>query len=365
MRNRGGVDIDLSALCIPSDSSIRQAIKCIDRNAHGIAIVVDEHGRLIDTITDGDIRRAILDGVNQDLPVQELKLLKQQNLQHSHPAPLTAPVGTPDSQLLQLMNQANLRHIPILDEEGRVVDLALLSELARDNLLPITAVVMAGGDGTRLRPLTEGLPKPMLPLGDQPLLERIIKQLRQAGILRVNLTTRYKGEEISRHFGDGQDFGVEIRYVEEDQPLGTAGALARLEAVDEPLIVINGDILTRLDFRAMLDFHWEHQADMTIAVWQYEHHIPYGVIETDGITITGISEKPVVQRFINAGIYMLSPRVLQLIPNNQRYDMTDLISRLIKDSYRVVSFPFSEYWLDVGQHADYERAERDLRAGKV
>jgi NDP-sugar pyrophosphorylase family protein len=205
----------------------------------------------------------------------------------------------------------------------------------------------------------------MLPVGDQPLLELIIEQLRQAGIRRVNLTTHYKGEIIARHFGDGRDFGVEIRYVKEDQPLGTAGALSLLDESDQPLLVVNGDILTRVDFRAMLDFHREHQAHMTVAVRQYEFRVPYGVIKTDGVAITGISEKPLARYFINAGIYLLNPKVCRFIPNGQSYDMTDLISRLVAAGRRVVGFPVREYWLDIGQVEDYQRALADVRNGEV
>ena len=343
-------------------NSLRETITVIDEWAKGIALVVDEERRMIGTVTDGDIRRAILAGMDLSLPVQKLL---ERRASTPYPRPITAPVGTPDAELLLLMNEHTIRQVPLLDEHGRVVDVALLSDLVKEYELPLTAVVMAGGYGTRLRPLTEELPKPMLPVGDRPLLELIIEQLRQAGIRRVNLTTHYKGELIARHFGDGRDFGVEIHYVEEDQPLGTAGALSLLEASDEPLLVINGDILTRVDFRAMLDFHREQQADMTVAVRQYEFYVPYGVVESDGVAITGISEKPVVRHFINAGIYLLNPEVCLFIPNDQTYDMPDLISRLVAEGRRVVSFPVREYWLDIGQVEDYQKALADIENGKV
>jgi dTDP-glucose pyrophosphorylase len=335
---------------------------CIDRNAEGIALVVDEERRLIGTVTDGDIRRAILAGMDLDSPVQALLELRAPT---AHPSPLTAPVGTPDAELLRMMNEYTLRHIPLLDETGRVVDVALLSDLVKEYELPLTAVVMAGGYGTRLRPLTEEVPKPMLPVGGRPLLELIIEQLRQAGIRRVNLTTHYKGELIAQHFGDGRNFGLELHYVKEDQPLGTAGALGLLDSSDEPLLVINGDILTRVDFRAMLDFHREQEADMTVAVRQYEFRVPYGVIETDGIVITEISEKPVVRYFINAGIYLLNPGLCRFVPNGQPYDMPDLIKRLVAEGYRVVSFPIREYWLDIGCIEDYQKALADAENGEV
>lgn len=353
--------VELARVLVLPNNSIREVMACIDRNAKGIALVVDEERRLTGTVTDGDIRRALLAGMDLDLPVQALL---ERRAPARHPTPLTAPVGTPDTQLLQMMKEYALRHIPLVDDAGRALDLALLSDLVKDYELPLTAVVMAGGYGTRLSPLTEELPKPMLPVGDRPLLELIIEQLRQAGIRRVNLATHYEGEIIARHFGDGQDFGVEIRYVKEDQPLGTAGALGLLDAADYPLLVINGDILTRVDFRAILDFHREHQADMTVAVRQYELHVPYGVVETDGVAIIGISEKPVVRHFINAGIYLLNPEVCRYIPEGEPYDMPDLISRLVADGRRVVSFPIHEYWLDIGQLDDYEQAQESITNGE-
>jgi len=262
------------------------------------------------------------------------------------------------------MNETGIRHIPLVDDEGRVVSVVLLGDLVKEYELPLRAVVMAGGFGTRLRPLTEDLPKPMLPLGSRPLLELIVEQLRDAGIKQVNVATHYKGEIIADHFKDGQDFGVDIRYVKEDQPLGTAGALSLLEESDEPLLVINGDILTRVDFRSMHSFHREHEAELTVAVRQYEFSVPYGVVLTDGVAVTGISEKPVVRQFINAGIYLLSPSVMRLIPNGQPYDIPDLIELLIKENRPVVCFPIREYWLDIGKADQYAQAKADVANGR-
>lgn len=346
----------------PRDS-IRETLTVIDHWAKGVALVVDGEQRFIATITDGDIRRAILRGMDLDQPVQSL-LDYRAKLDPEYEGPLTAPVGTPDTELLHMMTEATLRHIPLLDDDGRVVQLAVLNELVKDYELPLRAVVMAGGYGTRLRPLTEELPKPMLPVGSRPLLELIVEQLRQAGIRQVNVATHYKGDLIAEHFRDGSDFGVDIRYVKEEQPLGTAGALSLIEQTDEPLLVMNGDILTRVDFRSMLQFHREHQADLTVAVRQYEFHVPYGVVETDGANVRAISEKPVVRNFINAGIYLLNPSICRLIPNGQPYDIPDLIMRLIREGRTVVSFPIREYWLDIGKTDHYNQAQADLANGR-
>ena len=205
----------------------------------------------------------------------------------------------------------------------------------------------------------------MLPVGDRPLLERIIEQLQKSGIQRVNLATHYKEEVISKHFGDGHDFGVEINYVKEDQPLGTAGALSRLQQSHEPLLVINGDILTRIDFHAMLDFHREQKADMTVAVRRYEFRIPFGVVETHGPRVTAISEKPTLQHFIIAGIYLLNPDICRYVPSDQPYDMPDLIEKLIAERRNVACFPAWQYWLDIGQLDDYQKAVTDTKKGAV
>jgi len=324
----------------------------------GILLLCEDDRKLVGVLTDGDIRRAILRGVSFDEPCISIASRN----------PVVAPLRVSPSEALHLMDHSRdfvVNHLPVVDAEGRAVDLLLRRDLVTEDQLALSAVIMAGGFGTRLRPLTEELPKPMLPVGGRPLMELIIEQLRQAGIRRVNVTTHYRSEEIIEHFGDGRAFGVEIKYVTEDRPLGTAGALGLMEIPNEPLLVINGDILTQVDFRAMLDFHREQRADMTVAVRQHEFRVPYGVVETNGVTITGISEKPVVQHFINAGIYLLNPGVCQFIPNGQPYDMPDLISRLLAEGRRVVSFPVREYWLDIGQSADYKQAQEDLQAWRV
>lgn len=349
-------------LCVSQTHTLQQCISVLDETGKGIALVVDAGERLLATVTDGDIRRAILAGIDLNLPVQDL--IKQRAAQKVD-RPTTVRAGTPTSEILHLMSEHTLRQIPVVDDEGRLVDLALLTDLVKEYELPLMrAVIMAGGYGSRLLPLTEKVPKPMLPVGDRPLLEIIVDQLRGAGIRQLHVATHYKSESISEHFKNGEEFGLDIRYVEEDQPLGTAGALSLLEESDDPLLVMNGDILTRVDFRAMLDFHREHQAELTIGVREYEFRVPYGVIETDGVAVRGISEKPIVRQFINAGIYLLNPAVRKLIPNGQRYDIPELIQRLIDNGHSVVCFPIREYWLDIGQSDDYTQAKMDMANGR-
>ena len=347
---------NLSEFCVPQCTSILDAMAKLDANTTKIILVLDADGRLNGTLTDGDVRRAMLAGITLEQPVDDLLTLKAGS---SIAVPVTAPAGSDRATQLAILKDRGVFHLPLVDEEQRVVDLVTLGELAPAESPALNAVIMAGGAGTRLRPLTEDLPKPMLPVGERPLMELIIQQLRQAGIKQVSLTTHYKKDVVVDHFGDGSDFGVDIQYVDEDQPLGTAGALSRLPGSDDPLLVINGDILTRVDFRAMLDFHNEQHAEMTVAVRQHETPVPFGVVEIDGVTITGISEKPVIKHLISAGIYLLDPSVCRDIPDGRPYDMPELIGELLSQGRKVVSFPVREYWLDVGRPADYEQAQLD------
>ena len=349
---------ELQSLFIPLDSSIRTAMQCVDRGSCGIALVVDKERHLLGTITDGDVRRAVLAGTDLESPIGVILVNK---ISTQYPKPVTATPETDRKALIALMHEYVLRQIPVLDKDGKVVELVMLDDLIPTKDLPLQAVIMAGGLGTRLRPLTADMPKPMLPVGGKPLMELVIEQLRQVGIRRVNITTHYKPEKISDHFGDGSSFGVELNYVNEDKPLGTGGALGLIEAPTEPMLVINGDILTKVDFRAMLAYHQEHQAVMTVAVKQYDIEVPYGVIECEGARVCSLKEKPQMHFLVNAGVYLLEPKVYAYIPNGEHFNMTDLIQRLLAADLIVASFPVIEYWLDIGQLADYEQAQDDMQ----
>jgi NDP-sugar pyrophosphorylase family protein len=214
-------------------------------------------------------------------------------------------------------------------------------------------------------PLTQDLPKPMLPVGGRPLMEHIIEQLQHAGIRHVNVSTHYKAEKIIEHFGNGEAFGVDLQYVNEDRPLGTGGALGLMRPADETQLVINGDIFTQVDFRAMLSFHRENEAEMTVAVRRYEMQVPYGVVECEGARVSRLVEKPQAAFLVNAGIYLLEPSVYPFIPKGQRFHMTELIRWLLDAGRRVISFPIREYWMDVGHHGDYARAQDDVQSGRA
>ena len=331
---------------------MREAIACLDSSRLGIVLIVSDDGMLRGTITDGDARRFVLAGSDLEKGVEAvLDGKKGTHFEH----PIIGSAGGSRDDWWSLLKKYSVLHLPIVDSEGRVSGLVTRIEFepARP---PGSAVIMAGGFGTRLHPLTEETPKSMLPVGDRPLLEIMIEQLRNVGVGRVHLATHHQSEKISGHFGDGSEFGIDIAYVDEERPLGTAGALGLMEPPTETMLVVNGDILTDLDFRAFMAFHLEHAADLTVAVRQYDLKVPYGVVECDGAEVLSLSEKPVQKCFVNAGIYLLEPAVYEHINAAEPLDMTDLIQRLLNAKRPVASFPVREYWLDIGDHDQYEEA---------
>lgn len=351
----------IAALQVTGQTPIREVLEVIDRSGRvSLAILVDDQNHLLATITDGDIRRAILAGLEIDAAVDAVRPLKATL---PNPQPVTAPVGVDLATALALMQARRVRQLPLVDDDLRVVDVILLSELIPQPPESLRAVIMAGGFGMRLRPLTENLPKPMLPVGGRPLIERIVGQLRESGIDHIVVTTHYKPEAIVQHFGDGTNFGVTMTYVQEDEPLGTGGALGLIPSDGEPLLVINGDILTQVDFRAFLDFHREHGADLTVGVRRYAFNVPYGVVENAGARVLRINEKPEMSLFVNAGIYLLEPVISTYVPGGASLRMTDLIQMVIEAGHIVVSFPVLEYWMDVGRTDDYLQAQLDRDSG--
>ena len=345
-------------IVVSPEMPISESFAILDRSGLGVLLVCDEQDILMGIVTDGDLRRALMRNLPLDEPCMAIAC--------AHP--LTALNGISSVDALHLMNHGNpflVHHLPIVDEEGRLIDLLLRSDLQSIDALGVRAVVMAGGFGIRLRPLTDDTPKPMLPMGDRPVMEHIIGHLRDAGISKVNVTTHYLPDKIKSYFGNGSDFGVSIDYVEEYSPLGTAGSLSLIESSNEPLLVINGDIMTRVDFRSMVAFHRKHKADLTVGVRQFELKVPFGVLDCDDMHVTAIREKPAIKLFINAGIYLLEPHVHAIIPHEKRYDMTDLMAHLIDTGNRVVSFPIIEYWMDIGRISDYEKANADLETREL
>lgn len=354
----------IELFCTLAKTSLRDVLHLIDVNGKGIALVIDDDGRLLATLTDGDIRRAILAGIELESPLTDLLDRKRLYLS-PHRQPVTGRRDMTPAEMLLVLKRHQLHQLPLLDDEDRVVDLVTLDDLLPNCAPPMEAVIMAGGFGTRLQPLTNDTPKPMLPVGGRPLLEVAVDRLQRAGIRRVNVTTHYLPEKIIQHFGDGKGFGVDLNYIQEENPLGTAGALRLLPPWEATLLVMNGDILTDMNFRSLFSFHREHQAVFTVAVRRYELRVPYGVVEGEHGIVSGIVEKPTFSLFVNAGIYLLEPVVRELIPENQRMDMPTLVQQLIDRGLPVASYPILEYWLDIGQPADYEQAQDDMLSGRV
>lgn len=348
-------------LFVHRDAPIRDVMRVIDAGGLGLALIVDEDDRFLGTVTDGDVRRSILAGIELDLPVTRVMALRAERYRRS----ITALDGTSDDELLRMMIEFEVRHIPVLDQERRVVDISFVADLVRDRGLPVRAVVMAGGYGHRLRPLTREVPKPMLPVGGRPLLETTLERLRQAGIRRCTLATHYLGDVIRNHFGDGEDVGMDLGYVEEKSPLGTAGALRMVDPGDDPLLLMNGDVLTGIDYGAFCAFHAEQHAAITLGVRPYEVAVPFGVVATDGPHVTAIEEKPVLRRFINAGVYLIEPEVLGLVPSEGPFDMPDLVRLALDRGLAVASYPITAYWQDIGCADDYHKAVGDFERGIV
>ena len=342
----------LQSIFIGLDATMRKAIESIDAGAIEIALVVDEDRRLLGTVTDGDVRRALMAGTGLDAGITNIV----------HRDPVTAAADTSPGQLLTLMSLRGVDQVPLI-ENGAVTDVAFMRDLVRERAPAADhpVVLMAGGEGTRLRPLTEQIPKPMLAVGGRPLLELVLEQVRDAGFSRILMAVNYKADVIEEHFGDGAGFGVEIGYLREDRPLGSAGAL-RLAGteLDRPFVVMNGDLLTNVNLGSLMRFHREEGNAVTVGVRQYVLELPYGVVELDGTRVRAINEKPKPSYFINAGIYAVDPSALRLVPAEREFfNMTDVIDAVLASGGRVGGFPVHEYWLDIGQLADYERAEGD------
>ncbi len=328
-------------------ATLRDAMRAIDAAATEIALVVDQAGKLLGTITDGDLRRAILRAVPLDSPVE--------GVMRREFTAVTPQAGR--AEVLDLMRARTLRQIPILDDEGRLVGLHLLREIIGAVPRPNWAVVMAGGRGERLRPLTDSLPKPMLPVAGRPILERIVLHLVGFGITRIFLSVNYMAEVIERHFGDGQAHGCRIEYLREKEPLGTGGSLSLLPEVPEhPLLVLNGDLLTQFDAAGMLRFFESGGFDVVVGVHEYVHTVPYGVVELQGERVTLLREKPTHVWLANAGIYALSPAVVARVPRGSQFHMPALIEECLERGELVGAFRIEGDWIDIGHHRALRRA---------
>lgn len=340
---------------LPESATLADTIRCLNEAKTQIALIVTDDRVLAGTVTDGDIRRGLLRGVSMESSATSI-------MQRS---PLVVTQQVPREAVFQLMQANRIHQLPVVDAEGRAVGLHLWHDLAvapkRNNQM----VIMAGGKGTRLRPHTENCPKPLLPVGGKPMLEHIIERAKSNGFHRFVLSVHYLGHMIEEYFGDGARWDVRIEYLYEPEPLGTAGAIGLLRDLPESAFLIsNGDVLTDINYGELLDFHLRHGAAATMAALLYEWQHPFGVIQTKGVDIVGFEEKPVLRSHINAGIYVLEPRAIELLQAGEPCDMPTLFSRLQASGQRTIVYPMHEPWLDVGRADDYSAAQTSVRADR-
>jgi len=337
---------------IQSGTSIRDAIAVVDSGSAQICLVVDKQNRLLGTLTDGDIRRAILRSISFERPVSEIL----------NADPYTTSVDDDKRDMLRIMRSNDIHQLPVVDQNNSVVGLVLLADLLDapetfDNWI----VLMAGGFGKRLRPLTEDTPKPMLKVGNKPLLEIIIENFISQGFRNFYISVNYKASIIKSYFKDGDRWGISVRYLHEEQEMGTAGALSLIEQLpDLPLLIMNGDLLTNINFSHLIKFHQEQSSIATMCVREYDMRVPFGVVDIENDRITRIDEKPLHSFLVNAGIYLIDPSVIDLIPKNQKLDMTSVFEKVLSSGGKTTAFPIHEYWLDVGRQEEYDIANEDI-----
>jgi dTDP-glucose pyrophosphorylase/CBS domain-containing protein len=332
---------------LSAEATLQDAVRNLDGSGLQIALIVSAEGKLLGTITDGDIRRGLLRGLSLSSPIDSVV----------YPDPMVVPPELSRDMVLQLMRANRIHQLPVVDENRKLVGLHVLDDLMAPKQRPNLMVIMAGGKGTRLRPHTEDCPKPLLPVAGKPMLEHIIERAKSEGFCHFVLAIHYLGHMIEDYFGDGSRWQVKIEYLRENEPLGTAGAIGLMNPrPDAPFLVTNGDVLTDIHYADMLDFHGHHGAAATMAVRLHEWQHPFGVVHTKGIDITGFEEKPVALSHVNAGIYVLGPGAFDSLVAGEQCDMPTLFARLQERGSRTIVYPMHEPWLDVGRLEDYAAA---------
>ncbi len=335
---------------IYESTSIEKAIEIIDKGGVRGAIVTDQDSFLKGTLTDGDIRRGIIRGVNLKSDVREIM----------NPTPITIQ-SEKVALAHKLMNEKGLLQIPVVNESNQVLKVIFHESVLENEGLANHVVIMAGGLGSRLGDLTKDTPKPLLKVGKKPILQTIVEGLKESGLSKIFLSVNYKSDHIKNFFGDGSDFSASISYLNEEKKLGTAGSLSLLpKNINEPIIVMNGDLLTKINYVELLEFHKQNNALATMCVREYDFQVPYGVVEMNGLGIKSIKEKPIHRFFVNAGVYVLDPRVLHLIEVDTYVDMTTVFNRLIEEKQKTAVFPIREYWMDIGQLDDFKKANHEF-----
>lgn len=342
---------------VDENATIGDVAAMINREKTGFALIVNLAGKLVGTVTDGDLRRAYLGSRDLGSSISTIMCTR----------PVTVSVGTSQAVVTEVANRHRIRQIPVVDSEGCPISVTSIDTGVAS--LPggfHTAVVMAGGEGQRLRPYTENIPKPMLPVNGRPILEHILNGLVAAGVKRVFLSVNYKADDIVDYFGDGDRFGVAIEYLRETEKLGTAGSLCLLPTLPEdPILVMNGDVVTGMNFASFYAVHRKHRGVMTVATTEYKVNVPFGTLEIAGQFLLSVVEKPAVSLQCNAGIYALDPEALQYIPAGQRYDMTTLMQDLMQNGLPVSVFPVYEQWVDIGSPEDLAKATGEAPPTRV
>ena len=341
---------NIEVIKLKQNATIKEALGIIDSGAMQIALVVDDNDKLIGTLTDGDIRRGILRGLDLDSSIETI-VFKE---------PAVAKISSTKEEILKIALSKKLHQIPIVDDNGIVLDLKEIEELVEPKIKTNRVILLVGGLGTRLRPLTQDTPKPMLKVGNKPILQTIVEKFAEYGFVNITMCVNFNASIIRDYFGDGREFGVNIDYVLEQKRMGTAGALSLLkERPSEPFFVMNGDLLTNVNFEHIFNYHMLNKATATMCVREYDYEVPYGVVEMNDNKIKQIVEKPVQKFFVSAGIYMLSPEILDLIPQDEFYDMPTLFEKAIAQDKNVISFPIHEYWIDIGRLEEYQKANEE------
>lgn len=340
------------SILLKSDAILKDAIYLLENSDKGIVLVVDENNTLLGTITDGDIRRSLLSGLNLEVKVEEVMTKnmvvlneKEDHLQNK-------------AEILMIKN--DIRQIPVLDNKNRVVDLITFLDIHKSvpQKLPLV-VIMAGGLGSRLLPLTEKTPKPMLKLGQKPMLEIVLNNCIKVGLKDFHFAVNHLKDQIIEYFGDGSKWGVKIKYLQEEKPLGTAGALKLLKLEDDkPILVMNGDVLTNLNIANLINFHYKYSSLATICVREHVEKLAYGVVHLNNEKVKSIEEKPSFRSYVNAGIYLLEPNLLDFIKDDTPIDMPDLLTLALENNLNISACPIHEYWLDVGQPETLLKAKK-------
>ena len=338
---------------------IKKIISAIEKGGLRIALILNDKNQLEGTISDGDIRRGLLKGLSLDTSFREI--LRKDCF--------TANIDTNRKNIIKMMRDNAISQIPVISENNEFIGLEISDELlpsSRQFSLPNFALLMAGGRGSRLRPITDDCPKPLIPINDKPILEIILEQCINSGIRNFYISVHYLAEKIINYFGDGSKWNINIEYIREDLPLGTAGALKLLpKTLNDALILINGDVLTKTNFQNVLNYHSKNDAEITICAREQTLSSPYGVIEVKGINFESMVEKPSFRQLVNAGIYVLNPSVIKLVKEEKHLDMPDLITMCKDKKKKIIVYPVHEYWLDIGKPEALDKAHFDWKLNDI